>query len=199
MKKHTLRLFLMLSLISVAISAQEQIHVQAHPAKKWYQPQFATTQFAGNIGFLSVGIGTQFFKGKLQTSFMYGYVPKSVGKVEIHTILLKNACILNHRTGYNLDFSSYIGHTFSFETGNNSFVKLPEKYPKGYYSSNAFHFTFFIGGKVHKDVNTFNTIHGIDLFTEMGSVDTYLWYWINSKEVHLPDILSMAIGMNVYF
>ncbi len=197
MKKHTARIFFIFCLITITTTAQEPNSVQ--PAKKWYCPQLATTQFAGNIGLFSLGLGTQFFHGKLQTSLLYGYVPKSFGEVEIHTISIKNAFILDHRSGFDVDVSSYIGHTFSFETGNNSFVELPNKYPKGYYSSNAFHFTFFIGGKVHKDLNSTLIIHGIDLFTEIGSVDTYLWYWLNSKEVHLPEIVSMAVGLNLYF
>ncbi|MBU2552934.1 MAG: hypothetical protein KKF98_00645 [Bacteroidetes bacterium] len=196
MKRIFIRLVLIILSCSISMYADEPL---INKKKPWYIPQSFSIQYAGHIGFLSVGTGTQFFKGRLLTSLMYGYVPKSIGKTNIHLITLKNVINLGKKSGADLSFTPYLGHTLSYETGNNSFLRLPDKYPKGYYTTNAFHFTVFAGGKIHKDFSKLEVLHGIDFYTELGTVDTYLWYFIRSKEVALKDIVSAAIGINVYF
>ena len=168
-------------------------------SKSWYIPDYTKIQFAGNIGFLSAGIGYKIFKGHLYSDLMYGYVPSSFSKAEIHIITQKNTFPIFNKKIKNLTISPITGFTLSFETGGNSFLILPDKYPKGYYGTNAFHFTFFVGGKLHKDFNKQLKIKGIDLYAELGTVDTYLWYAILSKEVKINSIFSSAIGINIYF
>jgi len=169
-------------------------------AKPWYRPDYAKIQFAGNIGFLSVGFGYQFFNNHLCSEILYGYVPASISKAkEIHTITLKNTFQVFNREIRAITLSPITGFTVSYETGNNSFLKLPDKYPKDYYSTNAFHLTLFIGAKVHKDITNSKIIKGIDFYFEVGMVDTYLLYAIKSKEVKINQIFSSAIGINLYF
>lgn len=169
-------------------------------AKGWYIPDYAKVQFAGNIGLLSVGFGYQFINNRLYSEILYGYVPASISKAEkIHTITLKNTFPILKKEIKAITLSPITGFTASFETGNNSFLKLPDKYPKGYYSTNAFHFTLFIGAKIYKDIINPKIINGIDFYFEVGTVDTYLWYAILSKEVKINQILSSAIGINLYF
>ena len=168
--------------------------------KPWYKPDYAKVQFAGNVGFLSVGFGYKFFNNHLCSDILYGYVPASVSKAkEIHTITIKNTIPIFTKEIRAITLSPITGFTVSYETGNNSFLKLPGKYPKDYYSTNAFHFTFFIGAKIHKDINNSKRINGIDFYFEVGTVDTYLWYAIRSKEVNINQIFSSAIGINLYF
>jgi len=167
--------------------------------KSWYVPDYAKLQFAGNIGFLSFGIGYELFNNRLQSDILYGYVPYSIGGATIHTISQKNTFVL-----YEYERSRYIisptaGFSTNFETGNNSFLILPDKYPKGYYVSNAIHFTLFIGGKIHKTLAQQSKIKGLDFYVELGTVDNYLWYKILSKEVKMKDISSLALGMNAFF
>ncbi|RLD61214.1 MAG: hypothetical protein DRJ01_08270 [Bacteroidetes bacterium] len=168
--------------------------------KTWYFPDYAKVQFAGNIGFFSVGFGYQFLSNHLYSELLYGYVPVSISKAEkIHTITIKNTFPTFTEKINEITLSPITGFTASFETGNNSFLKLPDKYPKGYYSTNAFHFTFFIGASVHKDFINSKIINGVDLYFELGTVDTYLWYGIISKEVMVNKIFSSAIGINLFF
>lgn len=168
--------------------------------KAWYIPDYATAQFAGNIGFVSVGIGYKFFNDRLYSELLYGYVPPFISEAkQVHTITLKNTFPLFTKQYGTVSLSPIVGLTASFETGNNSFVKLPDKYPKGYYYPNAFHFTFFIGGKLHRDFSTNKVIKGADLFVELGTVETYLWYAIKTRQVSLTDVFSTAIGLNFYF
>ena len=166
--------------------------------KKWYIPDYAKLQFAGNIGLLSTGVGYKIFSEHLYSDFIYGYVPSSISKSEIHIITQKNTFLIFNKNIKKFTLTPIIGHTISFETGNNSFLILPNKYPKDYYSTNAFHFTFFVGGKLHKDFNKQLKFEGLDFYVELGTVDIYLWYKILSKEVRINNIFSTAIGINIY-
>ena len=44
-----------------------------------------------------------------------------------------------------------------------------------------------------------STIKGVDLYFEVGSVDTYIWYVITEKEVQINQIFSSAIGIYIFF
>jgi hypothetical protein len=168
--------------------------------KGWYVPDYTKVQFAGNIGLVSVGFGYQFLNNHLYSELLYGYVPASISKAEvIHTITIKNTFPILNKEYKAITLSPITGFTASFETGNNSFLKLHNKYPSGYYGTNAFHLTLFIGAKAHKDFMKNSTIKGVDLYFEVGSVDTYIWYVITEKEVQINQIFSSAIGINIYF
>jgi len=168
--------------------------------KPWYRPDYAKIQFAGNIGFLSAGFGYQLLNNHVYSELLYGYVPASISKAEkIHTITIKNTFPIWNKKIKEITLSPITGFTASYETGNNSFLKLPDKYPKGYYRSNAFHFTVFAGIKAHKKFRNNSLIKAADVYFELGTVDTYLWYAISSNEVKCNQILSSAIGINLYF
>ena len=181
--------------------AQDAILIQDKAKEKaWYEPDYAKMQFAGNLGVLSVGVGYQLFNKVVYTELLYGYVPVSISKAnEIHLISIKNTFPLYRKKIGNYTVSPIAGFTGSLETGNNSFLVLPDKYPKGYYVPSAIHFTLFIGVLVHKDFWNSKIIKGIDFYYELGTVETYLWSAIISKEIGLNDVFSSAIGINLYF
>jgi hypothetical protein len=194
-KRNTFTLFAILVFTNVFANDTTLIKV-----KGWYVPDYTKVQFAGNIGLLSVGFGYQFLNNHLYSELLYGYVPASISKTEvIHTITVKNTFPILNKEFKTITLSPITGFTASFETGNNSFLKLPDKYPSGYYSPNAFHFTIFIGAKVHKNFINQKIMRGVDLYFELGSVDTYIWYTVLSKEVKINQIFSSAIGINLYF
>ncbi len=167
--------------------------------RAWYVPDYVKAQFAGNIGFFSVGIGYQTFHNHVHSELLYGYVPASISKAkQINIITIKNTLPLHTKNLKRVTLSPVTGLAVSFETGNNSFLLLPNKYPKGYYYTNAFHFTFFVGPSIHRNFNNLNIIKGASLYFELGTVDTYLWYAITSKEVELYNIFSSAIGLNLF-
>ena len=67
------RLILVLLYLICAIPGSAQ--------ERGLRPDFVTTQYAGSIGFVSVGAGYNIFKDKARTSLQYGYVPHSEGGV----------------------------------------------------------------------------------------------------------------------
>lgn len=52
---------------------------------------------------------------------------------------------------------------------------------------------------VHKDFIKAKIFKGADFYVEFGTVESYLWYAITSKEVGLNNIFSADIGVNFYF
>jgi hypothetical protein len=169
--------------------------------KSWYVPDYVKVQFAGNIGLVSAGAGYQLFNKVLYTELLYGFVPESVSKSdEIHLITIKNTFpVFRKEIGNNFTISPIAGFATTYEIGTNSFTTLPSIYPEGYYVPNAFHFTLFGGAMVHKDFKDSKMIKGVDFYLEVGTVETYLWYLITSKEVSTSDVFSASIGINFYF
>ena len=198
MKNKNIFIFVLFVLFFSKSYAQESTLAKE---KAWYVPDYVKVQFAGNIGFISLGAGYQLFNKVLNTELLYGYVPESESKANrIHLITIKNTFpIYRKEIGENLVITPIAGFTTSIDIGTNSFTTLPSIYPKGYYVPNAFHFTLFAGALVHKEFKKTKIFSGIDFYAEVGTVESYLWYAITSKEVTLNDSFSSSIGVNFYF
>jgi len=191
MKKYLMLLALMLwSRIGMA---------QQEMPRKRFLPDYTKIQFAGNIGLLSAGIGYQFFNDAFNTELIYGYVPKAYAHTQIHTITSKNIFPLWSLHNSNLIFSPYLGMTLSFETGNNTFVKLPSQYPSGYYSTNAFHLCMLGGVSAYHSFNRKGVFKGFAFYAEVVAVDSFLWYKLNSNHIRMSQIFSLSLGINFYF
>ena len=52
---------------------------------------------------------------------------------------------------------------------------------------------------MHKDFKKTTIFKGADFYIETGTVESYLWYALTSKEVDLTDVFSTSIGVNFYF
>ena len=180
------------------VYAQETVIVKE---KSWYVPDYVKAQFAGNIGLFSVGAGYQLFDKVLYSELLYGFVPEFASKADnIHLITIKNTFPIYRKViGENLTITPIAGFTTTLDIGTNSFTTLPSFYPEGYYVPTAVHFTFFGGALVHKDFKKPKLFKGVDFYLELGTVETYLWYAITSKEVGVLDVFSTAVGVNFYF
>lgn len=183
------------------IVAQDATSVKTKAKEKaWYIPDYAKIQFSGNLGLLSAGLGYEVFSNILYSELLYGFVPKSVSNAEnIHLISIKNTFPIFTKAIGGFTLSPIAGFTASLETGNNSFLVLPDKYPKGYYVPSAIHFTLFVGTQVHKEFKNHKIFKGADFYLEFGTIETYLFFALKSKEVTFNDVFSPAIGINFYF
>ena len=168
--------------------------------KSWYIPEYSKVQFAGNIGFMSVGLGYEWWNKKAQTDVMYGYVSENKGNASIHTFTLKNSFRLYHFNiidRYNL--SPIMGFSLSFEPGQNGYMRVPDRYPDGYYSPNSFYACLNLGMKSKFKFNEKSHFSALELYTEINSLANYIYYNIAAKEDKSLNVLSMAIGINVFF
>ena len=170
------------------------------PARRWYVPDFLPIQYAGNIGFLSAGIGYSTRVRNYHASLMYGYVPKSVAQTYIHTIALKNTFpITRYALKNNQVLVPYIGAGVSFELSGNAFFRQPDHFPESYYDfPKNIHALLYGGAKVqHLFEDTVMGMHGVEFFLEAGTIDVYLWYKSMSRDIKLNEIFTLAFGVNL--
>ena len=190
MNKIKLLYILIFILLSNIVCAENTILVQK---RKWFVPDYYKIQFAGNIGFISIGTGYELFNNRLQSDILFGYVPKSIGNTAIYTITQKNTfSIHDFKLNKKNEISLITGFSMSYETGNNSCLFLPDKYPDGYYSTNAFHFPLFAGVKIKKTLRNDSKIKSIEFNIEACKIATYLYYSIINSEIKCNDITSLA-------
>jgi len=159
------------------------------------QPNHIKIQFAGNIGVISSGIGYNYLSDKAQFDILYGFIPKSLGGANIHTISNKNSILLfKQNIGKYLVLSRSVGVSVNRAFTKNTFTYLPNHYPENYYSPNAIHlapfisYNFIYSNQLKEGLNQFN------IFFEISTLDTYLYNYIRSSTVNFNEIWNLAIG-----
>jgi hypothetical protein len=169
---------------------------------KWL-PDHAKLQFAGGIGFLSIGAGYKTKKDKLHGDLYYGYTPKSVGGLHIHALTAKGTWFpfknIELKTIQIRPFTAGLLVNYTF--GKQYFGFTPENYPFDYYDfPTAFHVGGFIGGQVNKEIRNPWGIKRIGLYYELGTYDVeVLSYARNPNALSIADILNLGIGVIATF
>lgn len=167
--------------------------------KKWYSPHYIPIQYAGNIGFLSTGIGYSARKDNYQFSLVYGYAPESIAGVQVHMLTAKNIFPI-HR--FYLDeqrtLVPYASVGVSLEVGGRSFFFLPSNMVKGYYDfPKSIHLIPAAGLKLRQMTERISFFQGVEFFAEATTVDAYVWYKVISDEVSIDQIFTLAVGINL--
>lgn len=174
--------------------AQKEGHNFSSP----FLPDHITGQFAGNIGFLSVGFGYESFLGRLSSDLIVGYVPLFIGDATIITIAQKNTFKgRNFRFHKMKSFYPTVGFSVNIETGNNSFLQLPSRYPEGYYGTNAIKVGLFTGLSYKGKVNATSAFKQITYYAEVGTLASYIYYNFMQEDYFNTDIFSLALGLKI--
>src|SRR5688572_15309024 len=144
-----------------------------HVQRKWFVPDMIKSQFAGNIGFVSAGVGYYYAKNKMELDIMYGYVPESAGG-KLHSLTLKNTWVplRSVAVGKKLNFDLITaGIPLTYTFGNQFFTLPPrDKYPSNYYNhSTALRIGIFAGGRINYEFGEGKTIHSAGLYYEVGT------------------------------
>ncbi len=183
------------------VFAQEDREIIKEEEKnKWYMPDYIKIQYAGNIGFLSIGAGYEWWREIAQTDILYGYVPEHKGEATIHTFTIKNTFRLyqfNIKQKYNI--SPILGFSVSLEPGQNSYLRVPDKYPEGYYSTNSIYACLNLGVKSKFIFDEKRFFSSIETYAEINTLADYLFYNIIAQEDHNNIIYSLALGVNIFF
>ncbi len=166
-----------------------------------YLPGYMKIQYAGGIGFLSIGAGYTFFHHRLDVSMFYGYVPKGLSIHSLHSISLQlTAKFLKYKVKkveiLPLNFGWYAHHTF----GNEFWLTLPDKYTKGYYWwSPGRTAGIFLGGEIKTKLILKNTpAAGTAFYVRVGSRGLYIASKFGNKTIPLKDIFELGFGIAVY-
>lgn len=191
-----------ISIVLILLLA-ESLQAQNNIQRKWYVPDHVKGQFAGNIGFLSIGAGYLHGNQHLETDIYLGYLPESIGGDHIISMSAKMTYspwkIPIQQDWAVVPFS--VGPYLSYSFGSQFDTILPDIYPDGYYWwATSLRFGIFAGGRMSKATPHLNKISGIEFYYEVGTYDLeFLSYIQNTDYLGVTDIISLSLGVKVGF
>ena len=154
-------------------------------------PDHIKLQYAGTIGFLSLGGGYELGKkDKLELDLYFGYVPKSVGGVDIEIITTKltwKPLSRQYANNTSVDWLT-TGALLSYTMGRNYHLFSRASYSFAYYGyPTAGALAIFAGGAVSKN--------RLGLYYEISINDRELFSFVpNAKSIPFTDILNLGFG-----
>jgi len=168
---------------------------------KWYQPDVLKIQYAGGIGFISVGVGKQFFRNRVQSSIFYGYAPSFKSEVPVHTLAQNNMFLFReHHFNKQLSLIPFVGFGESITVTLNddkTFIKQPRQFPDNYYPPNAIRIGIFTGIILKHYFNN-SSLTGIDFTIGTITNDLYINYAIKNRHIGVQNIFTMTAGITLY-
>ena len=164
---------------------------------RWFIPGQYKLQYAGSIGFMSVGFGYA-ITPTYQPALFFGYLSENFGgsKNSVVSISLKNSFYFTRQPLFRY-FKPYGGLSVTWGNTNNTFKRLPDYYPKEYYFQNKIHFYPFLGGELKFAIDN-RYFDGVGIYTEFSAMDAYLLEAIRTSYVKSHMALSMAVGVTFY-
>jgi hypothetical protein len=165
---------------------------------RWFFPRHVKMQFAGSVGFLSVGAGYRLWD-IYEPTLIFGYLSETFGgsDVTVATISLKNSFDLTPTAWFG-HFWPKAGILINWGNTNNTFKKLPPHYPEKYYFQNKVHLAPFLGGEWYMPIKD-KHLNGLGFYFEFSALDAYLLEAIRTEYVTLRDIWSLGMGITFYF
>lgn len=167
----------------------------------WYVPDHVKLQLAGQIGFLSPGLGVDLASGKLHLDLFLGWVPESVGGKDILSVTGKLGYapwrLRVAPRWHVVPLTAAVQATYTF--GSQYFVEAPEHYPSGYYEMpTALDLGVSLGGAVLRQQR--GSDREVGVYYEIVALGKMLMLWRENPDVlDASDVLSMALGAMLRF
>lgn len=184
----------------ISLAIVQQANGQQNGLKKLIPREFIG-QYAGSIGFISLGANYSLAKKHIDVGLLYGYVPKSLGgRLDVLSLKFKYNP-LELKLGDQHKLYPFNPTVFVSGTLNKHFYyKWPtNQYPKDYYWWNSalrIHLGFDVEYEYMLKGNQF--VKFISLYTELNTNDLYLnSYFMNRKFLTLGSILKLGFGVKV--
>lgn len=153
-------------------------------------------QYAGNLGLLSAGLGKPVLKNKMNMFILYGYLPKALNGVEVHTLAVRSSfTYANTRLSSDHSLDYYFGMSVLYGMTNNTYLRYPDYFPKGYYSiTNAIHGCPHLG--LQANTKFLKDWPGdLHFFAELGTIDYQVWSALTTRYVNIFEIWNVSFGM----
>lgn len=172
--------------------------------KRWEAliPTQSVVQFAGNMGFLSFGVGWSYGKrNQWETNQLIGFIPKYKSSRAKVTLTIKENYI---------PWSIYVGKGVQIEPlrtglylnavfGSEFWNEQPSRYPNDYYEflSTKFRLNIFAGQGVTKIVpmNHLRFVKSVTAFYELGTCDLYIRAKYQDHSVKFWDLMGLSLGL----
>jgi hypothetical protein len=176
---------------------------QPHSVGSVFIPDFVIANFAGHKGKYAFGAGyclnpTQ----SLQLGILYGFTPKSDLPDFTSTFTARgifNPKVYPLGSGFAISPQMSIDISYSTAINKNTWLTLPQHYPRNYYSTTAIRFHLGVGGKVSFDTGANNLFKKIDFYAEATTNDLYVKYILRYRELAVPDIFNLGMGIHLWF
>lgn len=170
---------------------------------KTIEPDHVNLQYAGSIGFLSLGAGYDLFKEKAELSFHVGYVPESLGG-ELTMVAIKF-----HYKPFNIPvgdkilikpfnpvfFPSYtLGHNFDFQ------FEAPQYRKRYYFWSSALRMHLGASTEIKLLSRPNAKIKDLSIYAEVNTNDLYAISWFRNSSIStFHKMFRMGYGVKVHF
>ncbi len=165
-------------------------HVYAEENYSWPPDQFVL-QYAGEIGFLSVGVNEKYWKNTLNHELLFGYVPQQLaGQRSIYTIANKLSYLQKTRSQF---VQLYVGANI-FYVLNVAENTLKESYYRhNEYPINSLHLMPYAGlNFLFLDSHSSNMTPCFEIGILDDNFDNYI---LNRKTVSLKTIFTFSLGL----
>ena len=201
-KTSIMRLRFLIILVLCSGLAQSQI-LSKDTTHKWFIPTHAISQFAGDLGFISVGAGYSLNKNRLTVDFLVGYLPEAIGEINLLT--------LNTKTAYRPWFVSVLkgNHYFvpiqlglysSYAFGEQYTKLVGEDYPDDYYWwTTRTRYGITLGQSIFLKSKPVLGISAVEIYYELGTNDFLLFSMFENEEITIFDISHFDFGLRLYF
>lgn len=168
--------------------------------RHWAIPDHAKLQLAGNVGFLSPGVGWAWLGDRVESDLFLGWVPPGVGGESIVSATAKLTWApwrLRSGAGWSLrPLTGAVQLTYTF--GDEYFLSLPDHYPSGYYSTaSALRGALALGASAGRPAWELDEL---SLYAELVALDAMLFFWAkNPGALGANDVVSVALGVKAAF
>lgn len=191
------RIIIALMLVCIALpkhplTAGESMQDARHPV-------YLKLQYAGNMGLVSVGAGKTVFNRRTTVDLNYGYLPRSINGVEVHTFALRPAVHFNAFNTGIVNVSYYFGAGLAYSRTKNTYLRYPSYYPQDYYMPNAVHINPMAGVLIKKSLSFDAPQNQVACFAELGTVDVKLIDALANRALNAAMVWSLSIGVALLF
>lgn len=198
----------------VAISGKsapaDTLQTRVGAEKLWANliPRIATLQFAGNMGFASLGAGWKYGKREqLESTVLVGFVPKyDSDKAKMTLTFKQNYVPIHIEPCEKVHWDPItLGVYMNMITGDDFWTKLPDRYPrtpsKFYLFPTRWHFNICMGQRVEFNLwgkEKQERRRSIGLFYEFSANERYLIEaFMNPKYMKFKDYAALSIGVTL--
>lgn len=168
-----------------------------------FVPDFAIANFAGFKGKYAFGAGYNLNRRhSLQLGILYGFTPKSDLPDLASTYTARGIYFPKvYQFGSGFAFSPQVAVDLSYTIAmnKNTWISLPQHFPHNYYSSTAIRVHLGIGGNISYHTGEKYIFKKIDFYAETTTNDLYAKYFLRYRNLSVPDIFTLGIGMNLWF
>jgi hypothetical protein len=157
-------------------------------------------QLAGNVGFLSPGVGYSWLGRRLEADLFLGWVPPPLGGEHIVSTTAKLTWLPWHVAvpgGWRLQPLA-LGFQVTYTYGSEYWVRLPARYPDDYYElPSALRSALFVGAAAGRPLWG---LEEVALYAELVALDAAIGLWMgNARSLGPEDVFSVAVGMRTVF